>query len=401
MSGNIQSLLPSKGRYRPAVLLLAFSVVTLALGFSIGASMLSADHDFYLSSSLASLIVIHPVLMVFGVIGGLLISEKLELMRNFTIFGKLKMSLLIVPMTIAGISVYSIGLLLSVQTVSDVGALLIALVGLLFMWFMVSGRSHGNRDAKVIMGASLFSLALSSIAEAVRNAVESPVVALLLLTFPVVYVLGERIELGQMRGIGRSWISFLKASSAAAPVLLFIDTVIPGKLVEFLLFNASVMFLVSMGIISAIHDPSIRISGSRSILQEFMKFGIRSSYAWLFLGLGLYAIQYDVARGFMDAATHSIAIGFLGSFIISHSPIIFPLIIKIRANTEKVTRLPLYALDIAVVLRVGGDIAGRFFDEGNVLVFSSIWILLLAVILFVANIARIRVPSHLGNATLP
>ena len=311
MSGNIQSLLPSKGRYRPAVLLLAFSVVTLALGFSIGASMLSADHDFYLSSSLASLIVIHPVLMVFGVIGGLLISEKLELMRNFTIFGKLKMSLLIVPMTIAGISVYSIGLLLSVQTVSDVGALLIALVGLLFMWFMVSGRSHGNRDAKVIMGASLFSLALSSIAEAAGNAVESPVVALLLLTFPVVYVLGERIELGQMRGIGRSWISFLKASSAAAPVLLFIDTVIPGKLVEFLLFNASVMFLVSMGIISAIHDPSIRISESRSILQEFMKFGIRSSYAWLFLGLGLYAIQYDVARGFMDAATHSIAIGFL------------------------------------------------------------------------------------------
>lgn len=401
MPDKNQSLLPSKYRSRLVILLLAFTVAFLAIGFSIGASDLSSQHSFQLSSPLAGLIVIHPVLMVFGVIGGLLIAEKIELMKNFVVLRGLSMSLLIVPLTISGIIIYSTGLLLPSLLVTYAGTFLIALVGFLFMWFMISSRSHGTRDAKIIMGSSLLALSLSAIAESYLNALNSSTVALLLLSFPIIYVLGERIELGQMRGIKRRSVLFLESSTVAVPFMLFIATLVGESNTSWLLFNLPLILLILMCAVTALHDPSIRISKLGGTLQSFMRFGIRSSYVWLFLGLILYAVQHDIAKGFMDPATHSIAIGFLGTFIISHSPIIFPLILKIRANTERVTRLPLYALNAAAALRVGGDLVSRFFGFGNILVFSSIWVLLLAILLFLGNIARIRVPFKENAKAVP
>ena len=394
MPDRDQSQNSSTGRYWLVILLLSFTVVFLILGFSIGASKLSAQHSFELSTPLANLIVIHPVLMVFGVIGGLLIAEKLELMKGFTIFKSLSMAPLIVSLTIFGMLIYSTGLLVSSHLLAYAGGLVIALVGMLFMWFMVSSRSHGNKDAKIIMGSSLLALSLSAIAESYLNAINSSTVALLLLSFPIIYVLGERIELGQIRGMKSKSIRFLRSSAVAVPLMLFLGTLVNGSILSWFLFNISLILMILMGAITAINDPSIRMTRTHGNLQAFMRFGIRSSYVWLFTGLLLYAIQHDILKGFMDPATHSIAIGFLGTFIISHSPIIFPLILKIRTNTERVTRLPLYALDAAAALRVLGDILSRFFNFVNFLVFSSIWVLLLAILLFLRNIFRIRLPKQ-------
>jgi len=394
MSVRNSGMIYSKKRSRLVMFLLVFSVSVLAFGFTIGASKLSAQHGFHSNTDLSTLIVIHPVLMVFGVIGGLLMAEKLELMLNFKIYKRLNMAFLIVPFTVGGITLYSLGLSLPLHYMAYAGASLMALTGLLFMWFIVSRRTPGKSDAKVIMGSALLALALSALSEAGGKATESPDIALLLLTFPIIYVLGERIELGEMKGIKRIWISFLKVSSIAVPVLLFLGTMISIEWAESLFFNASVLLLALMALLSGFNDPSMRGSSTRNVLQSFMKFGIRSSYAWLFLGLALYLIQYNISRGFMDVATHSIALGFIGAFIISHSPIIFPLILKIKADTERVTKLPLYTLDVAVALRVGGDIMARLIGVGNVLVYSSIWILLLAILLFAVNIAKISAATQ-------
>ena len=62
------------------------SALSLFLGFLIGISALAINNGYNISTSIASGILFHPDLMVFGVVGGLLITEKLELMEKFQLF---------------------------------------------------------------------------------------------------------------------------------------------------------------------------------------------------------------------------------------------------------------------------------------------------------------------------
>ena len=76
-SSNLKSHSP------PAIVFagLACSVASLAIGLIIGLSALAGNNGFTLNQGMASDIAFHPDLMVFGVIGGLLVTEKLELME--------------------------------------------------------------------------------------------------------------------------------------------------------------------------------------------------------------------------------------------------------------------------------------------------------------------------------
>ncbi|MEM3676474.1 MAG: NnrS family protein [Thermoplasmataceae archaeon] len=391
MPGSKLNIYPSRERSRSVVLFLLAVASTLVAGLLIGISKLSAQNGFYLDSNLAAQIGLHPFLMVYGAIGGLLLAEKLEMMNSFKVARSLSISMLIIPSFIGGIAIFSVGFITSIAFLKFTGAVLVTISALLFMWFMVSRKIGGNNDAKFIMGAALLAFALSPVEETLHSATESPGVALLMLSFPIIYVLGERIELGQMRGIPGIWIGLMKILSVLGPVSLFIGNLVYRGIVENMLIDAGLASLSGMALISLYHDPAIRISKVNRKLQSYMRLGIRSSYAWLILGIILYALQVNVSRGFMDAATHSIALGFLGSFIISHSPVIFPLILKIRVDTEKVTKLPLYAMNASVLLRVVGDIARRVAYGYGVISFVSEWVLIIAIVLFLANIIKIRV----------
>lgn len=168
-----------------------------------------------------------------------------------------------------------------------------------------------------------------------------------------------------MRMKKRSALS-LKAFAIAASVMMFASTLVNLSIVPKILFNLSALLLLLMGLITAANSPSIRMTKAKGTLQAIMSFGIRSSYVWLFLGLTLYLIQQDISRGFMDSATHSIAIGFLRSFIILHSPVFFPLILKISADAEKVRSLLIYGLNAAAAFSVVGNIVSRSFCIGSI-----------------------------------
>ena len=369
---------------------LAVTVTMLIIGFALGASKLAQQHGFTIDTALAGYIHVHPVIMVFGVVGGLLISEKLEMMGKFKILGRVPISYPIVASMISGVTILSMTYYTIFQALRFIGSALIATAGLLFMWFMISRRNPGSADIKFIMGISLLALALGAISVSFKSATSSPSVALLMLSFPVIYIFGERIELGLMRGIKHSYMLSMKISAVLIPSLLFISSILQNEIEIRLLFDLALVPMFLFVSVVSVFDPVLRIRHPRGKLQKFMGAGILSSYIWIWIGLILYIIQANVSHGYMDAATHAIALGFIGSFIIAHSPVIFPLILKIRADTSKVTFSPIVALNLAVVLRVGGDLSAMVWKYGNFLSYLSIYILILAILLFLLNIIRIR-----------
>ncbi len=380
----------SVNRSKLTLFYLVASISFLVIGFSIGMAKLGEQDRFFSNSILGTYISVHPVLMVFGVIGGLLIAEKIEIMNKFLIFKRLPISYLIIVIMLPGILLLSIGYASEYAILRYTGSVLIAITGLLLTWFMVSLRNPGNFGVKLIMGSALVALSFSSIAESITSAIESPIVAFLLLSFPIIYILGERIELGQIRSIGKVTMGILVFSSIMIPVLLFFATLGHYMLIDRLLFDSSEIFLLILVLTSIRYDPTTRKLRSPGKLQSFMQFSIISSYAWLLVGIALYLVQMNVESGFMDPATHSIAIGFIGLFIIAHSPIIFPLTLKLKVDTTRVTKSPIYALNLAVFLRVGGDLISKQSEAGNVMAYSSVYVLMIAIFLFFFNIMRIK-----------
>ncbi|MEM0157071.1 MAG: hypothetical protein QXN26_03270 [Thermoplasmataceae archaeon] len=377
----------------------------LVVGFSIGMAKLAEQHGFLVNNSLGSYISVHPILMVFGVIGGLLIAEKIEIMGRFLILRRLPISYPILVTMLTGIVLLSSGYAVGFTILRYAGTALIVTAGLLFLWFMVSRRNPGNTWVKLIMGSAIAAFSIASIAESMISATKSPAVALLLLSFPILYILGERIELGLMRNIRKNTMKLLGFSSTVIPFLLFVSYFYGSTLAGRTLFDAATVFFLIMILTSIKFDPSTRKMKVYGKLQSFMQSGIISSYVWLLTGIFLYLVQVNVERGFMDPATHSIALGFIGLFIIAHSPIIFPLTLKMKADTNHVTKLPIYAMNIAVFLRVGGDLISMRYEVGNLMAYSSVYILIIAIFLFFFNILRIRTSSEteakgmMGNMT--
>jgi len=376
---------------------IGFSVISLALGILIGISALAENNGFSLNNGIADDITFHPDLMVFGVIGGLLITEKLELMEKFSLFGHFRISRMIVPLLFSGVFISSAGIWLGIEIVQDFGLVLVAAASILFLYYMTSRRNPGMAYVKQVSGAAILGMFLSAIANINRFITDSSELTYLVLLFPVVYVLAERMELGYVRGMKASFIRIQSILSWILVITAFLSVEINVGPLPGLLMLASIAILIFLVIGSIYYDPSFRHLIKKNRLQSYIQKGIVISYLWLVLGIILFIMQAILGHGFLDPATHSIALGFIGTFIVAHSPIIFPLTLKKKAMQENVTLLPIIIITVANFMRIFGDITLHYFWISAAISYASAYVLLVAIIAFVYNLRRIMSKEVSGN----
>ena len=388
-SSNLKSHSP------PAIVFagLACSVASLAIGLIIGLSALAGNNGFTLNQGMASDIAFHPDLMVFGVIGGLLVTEKLELMEKFTIAGKLRISRLTVLFLFSGVFIASLGILAGYGPARIAGLVLVVLTSLLFMYYMTSSRNPGMADIKKVFGAAVLALALSAAANISHFITDSTELSYLALLFPVIYVMAERMELGFVRGMKVSQIRIQAVFAWLSVILAFLSVELEFGLLPSILMGASIAFILALVLVSLAYDPTFRKLRNRSRLQSFMQKGILISYAWLFLGLALFILQIGRGHGFLDPAAHSIALGFIGTFIVAHSPIIFPLTLKKKAVQENVTLLPIVVITVATIMRIFGDLTVSILPFSNAISYASGYVIIIAILSFAYNLKRIMPAS--------
>ena len=156
-----------------------------------GLSGLAYNNHFTLLTSIDSSINIHPGIMIFGVIAGLLISEKLEFMESAKIFNRFRISRIIIATLYPGIFLISYGITSNLNNVRIAGSILIAISALLFFYFVIGPYSHGYSLIKLISGVSVISLALLAILNDLKIITGSTSMAVLALSFPIYYIIGE------------------------------------------------------------------------------------------------------------------------------------------------------------------------------------------------------------------
>ena len=93
-------------------------------------------------------------------------------------------------------------------------------------------------------------------------------------------------------------------------------------------------------------------------ITRFVAACLLSGYVWLLVGGILLTTMMDTSLGNyqLDAAIHSIALGFIVSMVIGHAPIIFPAIMRVAIPYSDRMYVPLALLHLSVAIRISGDL---------------------------------------------
>lgn len=164
------------------------------------------------------------------------------------------------------------------------------------------------------------------------------------------------------------WLGFLLLTIAGERLEL--SRVLPGSRHALRLFGLTVAVLVvgmtgqplwlGAGLLGLAlwllrHDVArrtLRMTG----LPRFVAVCLLSGYGWL-------AVAGAVVLGFglppsgpvWDAALHAALLGFVFAMVFGHAPIIFPAVLRVAMPFDRWSYLPLAALQLALLVRLGGD----------------------------------------------
>ena len=256
---------------------------------------------------------------------------------------------------------------------------------------MSSSRNPGDHWIKLVFAAAIAAMLLSAIGNLNSLIAYNVDLTYLALLFPIIYVLAERMELGFVRGMKQSVLKVQVFIAWSAVLLAFAALEIQIAPFSQVATFCSILFVLALTIISVRYDPAFRRLRIRGRFQSFMRTGVLLSFFWLVLGLILFVMQLVLWHGFLDPATHSIALGFIGTFIFAHSPVIFPLTLKKKARQDRVIFLPLIVLTVSNAMKVFGDLAAPATPFGFTISYLSGYVLIIAIAAFVYNLRRIMV----------
>ena len=167
------------------------------------------------------------------------------------------------------------------------------------------------------------------------------------LSFLVLTVAGERLELSRLMGHGRGSVT---AFFGAATVLL------AGAAMGFdrpsgpLVYGIGLMLLAAWLLRFDIAHRTIRMQGK----ARFMGVAILCGHAWLAVA-AIVAFALPSGAGSMDALIHTITIGFGLSMVMGHALIILPAVAGVAIQYSPSMFVPLLLLQASVAWRIVAD----------------------------------------------
>lgn len=182
---------------------------------------------------------------------------------------------------------------------------------------------------------------------------EIPRVVLWWLTFLLLTIVGERIELTRFQKPSRWSRPWLVTALGVLATGLAMGWVAPrgaGVLVGVaLLALAAWLFRFDLA------RRTIRHPG----LPRFMAVCLLSGYGWLGVTSVLVGTQWPQTSGLSyDGALHAFFVGFVFAMIFGHAPVIFPAVLGLPIHFRWPAYVPLAVLHASVLLRLVGDLAG-------------------------------------------
>ena len=383
------------------------SIAFMLLALTVGIFRLMAQNGIG-PVVLGNLFALHPLLMVFGFIAGMIVTERIAGVELLPHTKQTRLSLAIPPFIFAGMAVEVAGFGFGLALASYVGAALLVVSSLLFLSLLRSFLTMGREKISVLfMIVSGIALLLSALLSAFSLPAGNVGFVMALLLFPVVFVLGERVELTSLA---------TKSSSDRFVPALFMAAVALGLfgLDAWSWTLAATMIPVAFGLTGLtfgfflVAERKARSKATVSPFQKYVSNHVELAYVWGLAG-SVFGIAYSLSPLFVfyDAFVHSLALGFIGLMFLAHGPIILPMVTRRQFDNSKLSSIPLAILMVALVTRIGSELA-LLYDGAwllNLSVAVSGWLVLLAVVAFFAEIIRgtrrSGAESHLGAVQAP
>ena len=181
---------------------------------------------------------------------------------------------------------------------------------------------------------------------------EIPQVVLWWLTFLLLTIVGERIELTRFQKpspVSKPWLTTALGLLGVGLALVWKSPRIGALLTGIaLLALATWLFRFDLA------WRTIRHPG----LPRFMAVCLLSGYVWLTLTALLVAMKWSQSVGVIyDATLHAFFVGFVFAMIFGHAPVIFPAVLGLPVQFRSTSYVPLAVLHVSLVLRLLGDLA--------------------------------------------
>ncbi|MDG7007523.1 MAG: hypothetical protein JRN06_04690 [Nitrososphaerota archaeon] len=366
------------------------SVAFMFLALTVGIFRLSAQNGVG-PILLADLYPLHPLLMVFGFIAGVIMTERIAGVELLPHTKQTTLSLAMPPFILGGVAVETASYLLGLTSLRYLGAALLVISCLFFLALLRSFLRTGRERISVLfMILSACALLLSAVLSAFSLPAGNVGFAMTLLLFPVIFVLGERVELTSLatsRSPNRFTPAFFLAATAA--ILFGFGAWFPA--------TGSLVCVVAFGVTGAafafflVMEKSARPRSVVSPFQRYVSSHVGLAYIWGLAG-SAFGVAYSLSPLFVfyDAFIHSLALGFIGLMLLAHGPIILPMVARRGFDNASLSFAPLAILVAATVLRIGAEFAllGSRAWLLNLSISASGWLVLLAVIAFFVEIVR-------------
>lgn len=180
-----------------------------------------------------------------------------------------------------------------------------------------------------------------------------PEVVLWWLSFLVITIVGERLELGRVLKQTR-W----RIATFAGALGLFITGLLLSLLSLDTGMRVSGAGMLALALWLLGYDIARR-TVRRTGLTRFIAVALLLGYGWLATGGGLMLWLGDVRAGpAYDAMLHAVFVGFVISMVFGHAPIIFPAVLRIPVTYDWSCYVPLVLLHASLAARLGGDLLG-------------------------------------------
>jgi hypothetical protein len=393
--------------FRPSRIFIAIAVAFLFFGLTVGIFRLMSDNGIY-TGILQNIYVLHPILMVFGFLACVVMAERVA---GISIIQDLKQSrvpLVMVPLV-------TIGMLLELTEYTTGptwlnyagGAFLLAGCLAFIVVLMKLASKTGIKLPFYFMIVSAVSLSVSAILSALYLPLGNIPFIMLLLSFPMMLILGERVELTRFTAsvstTKRFRISFIFACASVA-LFTFSSALTRFSELQTMVLFVGTLFLLATLVTVLVAENFRLLSKSKETLQRYVFVHTRIAYAWGIFGLILAEIYFAYSFRFdlYDPFIHSIAVGFIGTMLLAHGPVILPSVLGRKLDVTRLSIFPLGILTTGNLIRVSGDLISVSYYSEMVTLFVGLsgWLILIALIVFIIELVHLNSTSTRSHVNL-
>lgn len=242
-------------------------------------------------------------------------------------------------------------ILIGIPMLRHVGVILLALGGLALASSIILVARHLNINTVILSIAGVASYLTSIIYMIYGLTTDYIIYSYMIILYPVLFILGERIQLARITLVRRINIGEIYLLG------IFIILTLYASILMFslTLLTISIIFLLALAAFLYLYEtPAFRLLGRGIYAMKYQARHIKTAYHYLILGLISYIATINIYRNiyFLDISIHMIALGFIGLMLIAHGPFVMATMRGRRLNVDRINIRPYIILNLAIITRV-------------------------------------------------